>query len=165
MQDIDLTDSAVRNNKTNIRYQQRIVPNNFSVAQTFTQYFTNALKKGSFVSTSFTGADGNTYSLVDDSSGNIKAARTTSGVVDSPAVYLTQPDGTKNQGTIDYDTGKVELNGLIIATISDGTQTVRLTVTPEVNNSDIIPLREQVLTYDVTDTESIKITMNSETII
>jgi len=165
VQDIDLTDSAVRNNKTNIRYQQRIVPNNFSVAQTFTQYFTNALKKGSFVSTSFTGADGNTYSLVDDSSGNIKAARTTSGVVDSPAVYLTQPDGTKNQGTIDYDTGKVELNGLIIATISDGTQTVRLTVTPEVNNSDIIPLREQVLTYDVTDTESIKITMNSETII
>ena len=29
-EDIDLTDSAVRNNKTNIRYQQRIVPNNFS---------------------------------------------------------------------------------------------------------------------------------------
>ena len=165
VQDIDVTDNSIRNNKTNIKYQQRITPSNFSVAQTFTQYFTNALKKGSFVSTSFTSADGNTYSLVDDSSGNVKAARTTSGVVDSPAVYLVQPDGTKNQGTIDYTTGKVTLNGLIISTISDGTQSVRLTVTPDINNSDITPLREHVLTYDVTDTDSITITMNAETII
>jgi len=165
VQDIDNTDVSIRNNTTAIRYQQRIVPTNFSVAQTFTQYFTNALKKGSFSSTSFTSADGNTYSLIDDSLGNIKAARTTSGVVDSPAVYLTQGDGTKNQGTIDYTTGKVTLNSLVIATISDGTQSVRLTVTPDVNNSDITPLREHVLTYDVTDTTAIVINMISETII
>ena len=122
------------------------------------------MKKGSFSSTSFTSADGNTYSLVDDSLGNIKAARTTSGVVDSPAVYLTQGDGTKNQGTIDYTTGKVKLNSLIISSVSDGTKSVRLTVTPDVNNSDITPLREQVLTYDVTDTDAINITMIAETI-
>ena len=165
VQDIDNTNNSIRNNKTSIKYQQRIVPTNFSVAQTFTQYYTNALKKGTFVSTSFTSADGNTYSLVDDSEGNIKAARTTSGVVDSPAVYLTQGDGTKNQGTIDYTTGKVALNSLVIATISDGSKSVKLTVTPDTNNSDITPLREHILTYDVSDTDSINITMIAEAVV
>ena len=117
------------------------------------------------ISTSFTSADGNTYSLVDDSEGNIKAARTTSGVVDSPAVYLTQGDGTKNQGTIDYTTGKVALNSLVIATISDGSKSVKLTVTPDTNNSDITPLREHILTYDVSDTDSINITMIAEAVV
>jgi hypothetical protein len=123
------------------------------------------LKKGTFVSTSFTSVDGNTYSLIDDSLGYIKSARTTDGVVDSPTVYMTQGDGTKHQGTIDYTTGMVNLNSLNIATIVDGTKTIRLTVTPEINNSDVTPLREQVLTYDVTDLDSINITMIAETIV
>jgi hypothetical protein len=165
VQDIDNTNNAVRNNKTSIKYQQRITPSNFSVAQTFTQYFTNALKKGTFVSTSFTSVDGNIYSLIDDSLGYIKSARTTGGVVDSPVVYMTQGDGTKHQGTIDYTTGMVNLNSLNIATIEDGTKTIRLTVTPDINNSDVTPLREQVLTYDVTDLDSINITMIAETIV
>ena len=165
VQDIDNTNNCIRNNKTSINYQQRITPTNFSVAQTFIQYFTNTLKKGTFVSTSFTSTDGNTYSLIDDSEGNIKAAQTTDGVVDSPAVYLTQGDGTKNQGTINYTTGKVELNSLNIVAITDETKTVKLTVTPDTNNSDIAPLREQVLTYDVSDIDSINITMIAETIV
>ena len=117
------------------------------------------------VSTSFTGTDGNIYSLMDDTLGFIKAARTTNGVVDSPLICLTQGDGTKNQGTIDYTTGKIILNSLNITTITDGTKTLRLTITPETNNSDITPLREQVLTYDVTDTDSINITMIAESIV
>ena len=51
------------------------------------------------------------------------------------------------------------------STITDGTTYIKLTVTPSVNNSDITPLREQILTYDVTDTEAIVINMVAETII
>jgi hypothetical protein len=165
VQDIDNTNSSVRNNKTTVKYQQRITPGELGLTSTYTMNFNNALTKDSIVSTSFTASDGITYSLVDDSLGIIKVARTTSGVVDSPAVYFTLPDGTQNQGTIDYTTGKVVLNNFNPYTITDATTNIKFTVTPSVNNNDITPLREQILTYDVTDTASIVINMVAETII
>ena len=163
-QDIDNTNDSIRNNKTIIKYQQRITPATLDTPVTYTLYFNNSLDTASVVSTSFVATDGNTYSLV-DVSGIIKAAKTTSGVVDSPAVYFTLPDGTENQGTIDYTTGKIVLNSFRPVTITDGTANIKLTVTPSINNSDITPLREQILTYDVTDIESIVISMVAETII
>ena len=163
-QDIDNTNDSIRNNKTTIKYQQRITPATLDTPVTYTLYFSNSLDTASVVSTSFTATDGNTYSLV-DVSGIIKAAKTTSGVVDSPAVYFTLPDGTENQGTIDYTTGKIVLNSFRPVTITDATANIKLTVTPSINNSDITPLREQILTYDVTDTASIVINMVAETII
>ena len=152
-------------NKTIIKYQLRITPATLGLTSTYTLNFNNALTTSSVVSTSFTASDGNTYSLVDDGLGIMKVARTTSGVVDSPAVYFTLPDGTQNQGTIDYTTGKVVLTSFNPSTITDGTTYIKLTVTPSVNNSDITPLREQILTYDVTDTDAIVINMVAETII
>ena len=163
-QDIDNTNDSIRNNKTIIKYQQRITPATLDTPVTYTLYFSNSLDTASVVSTSFVATDGNTYSLV-DVSGIIKAAKTTSGVVDSPAVYFTLPDGTENQGTIDYTTGKIVLNSFRPVTITDATSNIKLTVTPSINNSDITPLREQILTYDVTDTASIVINMVAETII
>ena len=163
-QDIDNTNDSIRNNKTTIKYQQRITPATLDTPVTYTLYFSNSLDTASVVSTSFVATDGNTYSLV-DVSGIIKAAKTTSGVVDSPAVYFTLPDGTENQGTIDYTTGKIVLNSFRPVTITDATANIKLTVTPSINNSDITPLREQILTYDVTDTASIVINMVAETII
>ena len=165
VQDIDNTNNSIRNNKTTLKYQLRITPATLGLTATYTLNFNNALTKSSVVSTSFTASDGNTYSLVDDGLGIIKVARTTSGVVDSPAVYFTLPDGTQNQGTIDYTTGKIVLTNFNPSTITDGTTYIKLTVTPSVNNSDITPLREQILTYDVTDTEAIVINMVAETII
>ena len=164
MQDIDNTNSSVRNNKTTVKYQQRIIPGELGLTSTYTMNFNNVITEGSIVSTSFTASDGITYSLV-DVGGIIKVAKTTSGVVDSPAVYFTLPDGTQNQGTIDYTTGKVVLNNFNPYTITDATTNIKFTVTPSVNNNDITPLREQILTYDVTDTESIVINMVAETII
>ena len=163
-QDIDNTNDSIRNNKTIIKYQQRITPATLDTPVTYTLYFNNSLDTASVVSTSFVATDGNTYSLV-DVSGIIKAAKTTSSVVDSPAVYFTLPDGTENQGTIDYTTGKIVLNSFRPVTITDATSNIKLTVTPSINNSDITPLREQILTYDVTDTASIVINMVAETII
>ena len=101
--------------------------------------------------------------------GNVKLIRSTytSGTVtvDSPAVYMTLTDGSTNLGTIDYDTGKVVLNNFTPYTISDSTSNIKVTVTPSVNNSDITPIREQILTTDTTDADGIKVTMVSETII
>ena len=165
VQAIDNTDVSIRNNKTAIKYQQRITPATLDTPTTYTMYFNNQVETGSMSSTSFTGTDGNTYSLIDDKLGSIKSAKTTSGVVDSPKSYLIQSDGTSNQGTIDYATGKVILNSFRPLAITDGTTNIKLTVTPEINNSDITPLREQILTYDVTDTESISINMVAETIV
>ena len=165
VQDIDNTNNSIRNNKTLIKYQQRIAPETLNVPQTYTLYFTNAIEKGSVTSTSFTGTDGNTYSLVDDSLGNIKAAKTTNGVVDTPKEYLIQSDGSTNQGTIDYTTGKIQLGSLRPLAITDGSSSIRFNVTPELNNSDITPLREQIITYDANEASSITINMVAETII
>ena len=162
---VDNTNSAIRNSKTSIKYQMRIVPVTLATTSTYTMEFNTTLTKGTVVSTSFTQSDGNTYSLIDDSAGIIKVVRTTSGVIDSPIVYFTIADGSQNQGTIDYDTGKIVLNNFNPYTISDGTTDIKFTVTPGTNNQDITPLREQILTTDSTDTAAIVISMVAETII
>ena len=129
-------------------------------------YFSNALEKGSVISTSFTGTDGYIYCLVDDSNGNVAAARLDDdGVMILPHLYLIQPDGGTYQGTIDYTTGTIVLNSFRPLAISDSTSSIKLNVVPSINNSDIVPLREQILTYDVTDIKAITINMVAETII
>jgi hypothetical protein len=165
VQDIDNTSSAIRNSRSTIKYRQLITPAVMNTPVTYTQNFNNALEKGSLKSTSFVATDGNTYSMVDDSAGAIKLARTTSGVLVSPSVYFTQTNGSTTQGSIDYTTGQIILTSLRPVAITDGTLSIKLTVTPEQNNSDITPKWEQLLTYDVTDTEAITISMVAETII
>ena len=162
---IDNTDSAIRNSKTSLKYQMWITPVTLATVSTYTMEFNNPVTKGSISSTSFTASDGNTYSLIDDSAGVIKNTKITSGVVDSPAVYFTLPDGSTTQGTIDYTTGKVILSNFNPYTITDGTTSIRMNVTPETNNQDITPLREQILTLDSTDSTAIVINMVAETII
>ena len=162
---IDNTDSAIRNSKTSLKYQMWITPVTLATVSTYTMEFNNPVTKGSISSTSFTASDGNTYSLIDDSAGVIKNTKITSGVVDSPAVYFTLPDGSTTQGTIDYTTGKVVLSNFNPYTITDGTTSIRMNVTPETNNQDITPLREQILTTDANDASAISITMVAETII
>ena len=162
---IDNTDSAIRNSKTSLKYQMWITPVTLATVSTYTMEFNNPVTKGSISSTSFTASDGNTYSLIDDSAGVIKNTKITSGVVDSPAVYFTLPDGSTTQGTIDYTTGKVVLSNFNPYTITDGTTSIRMNVTPETNNKDITPLREQILTLDSTDSTAIVINMVAETII
>ena len=166
---IDNTNSSIRNSKTSIKYQMQITPATLATVATYTLEFNNPVTKSTVVSTAFTASDGNTYTLVDDGLGIIKLARstyTTSGVtVDNPTVYMTLTDGSENQGTINYTTGKVELNNFNPYTISDSSSSIRFTITPETNNQDITPLREQILTTDIADTSAIAVTMVSETII
>ena len=166
---IDNTSSAVRNSKTSIKYQLRITPATLGVTSTYTMEFNAPLTKGTITSTAFGASDGYTYTLVDDSAGIIKLARSTytasAVTVDSPVVYMTLVDGSQNQGTINYTTGKVVLNNFNPYTISDGTSNIKFTVTPDTNNQDVTPLREEILTTDTTDTTAIVVTMVAETII
>ena len=166
---IDNTNSSIRNSKTSIKYQMQITPATLATVATYTLEFNNPVTKSTVVSTAFTASDGNTYTLVDDGLGIIKLARstyTTSGVtVDNPTVYMTLTDGSENQGTINYTTGKVELNNFNPYTISDSSSSIRFTITPETNNQDITPLREQILTTDINDSTAIVVNMVAETII
>ena len=168
---IDDTNSSIRNSKTSIRYQMQIAPTTLAVAATYTMEFNTTLTKGTLTSTAFTASDGFTYTLIDDSLGNVKLVRSTytsstdSVAIDIPTTYMTLPSGSQNLGTIDYTTGKVVLNSFTPYTISDGKTYIKMTVTPGTNNQDITPLREQIITTDSTDTAAINITMVAETII
>ena len=166
---IDNTDSSIRNSKTSVKYQMRLTPATLGTTNTYTLEFNASLTKSTVVSTAFTASDGNTYYLLDDGAGIIKVVRAiyTSGVVTTytPTTYFTLPDGSTNQGTIDYTTGKVVLNNFNPYLITDGTSNIKFTVTPGTNNQDITPLREQILTTDTIDTAAIVINMVAETII
>ena len=191
-QDIDNTNDSIRNNRTTMRYQQRIAIETLDTPITYTLNFNNALQHGNLISSSFIATDGYTYTLVDDTIGNIKAVKLNSGGVWTGPVHIREssvlhtgeyhyavdvhdtdsqlldlfilPDGSTDYGTIDYATGKVILNSFRPVTITDGNDYIKITVTPTYNNSDITPLREQILTYDVNDTEAIVINMVAETI-
>jgi len=166
---IDNTNSSVRNSKTSIKYQMKITPATLATTSTYTLEFNAPLTKGSITSTAFGTSDGYTYTLVDDSAGIVKLARstytTTAVTVDSPVVYMILADGSENQGTVDYTTGKIVLNNFNPYSISDSTTSIKFTVTPGTNNQDITPLREQILTTNTTDTAAIVVTMVAETII
>jgi len=166
---IDNTDSSIRNSKTSVKYQMRITPATLGTTNTYTLEFNAPLTKSTVVSTAFTASDGNTYYLLDDGAGIIKVVRAiyTSGVVTTytPTTYFTLPDGSTNQGTIDYTTGKVMLNNFNPYLITDGTSNIKFTVTPGTNNQDVTPLREEILTTDTIDTAAIVINMVAETII
>jgi len=166
---IDNTDSSIRNSKTSVKYQMRITPATLGTTNTYTLEFNASLTKSTVVSTAFTASDGNTYYLLDDGAGIIKVVRAiyTSGVVTTytPTTYFTLPDGSTNQGTIDYITGKVVLNNFNPYLITDGTSNIKFTVTPDTNNQDVTPLREQILTTDTIDTAAIVVNMVAETII
>lgn len=168
---IDDTNSSIRNSKTSIRYQMQIAPMTLAVAATYTMEFNTTLAEGTLTSTAFTASDGYTYTLFDDSLGVVKLIRSTytsatdSIAVDNPVAYMTLVDGSQNLGTIDYTTGKVVLNNFTPHTISDGKTYIKMIVTPGINNQDITPLREQIITTDSADTAAINITMVAETIV
>ena len=166
---IDNTNQAIRNSKTTIKYQLRVTPATLATTSTYTLEYGNTITKGTLTSTAFTASDGNTYTLVDDSAGIVKGVRVVyaSGVITAytPTTYFTLPDGATTQGTIDYDTGKVVLNNFNPYTISDSSADIKVNVIPAVNNADITPIREQILTTDTTDVDGITVTMVAETIV
>jgi hypothetical protein len=201
LREIDNTSNAIRNTKLMVRYAQRIYPATFGVPATYIVNFNNPILQGCFKSTQFVGSDGQTWQLVDDTVGNVKIVKLSTGTLtgtswvndyssghvhrvddtgtlhtgkyhyeeehDVASQLLEQmilPDGTTNIGTIDYTTGQIKLVNFAPMSITSGDSYIKLSVHPQVTTSDVTPLREQILTYDVNDLESIVIKMVSEII-
>ena len=74
------------------------------------------------------------------------------------------PDGTTIQGSVDYATGQIKLVNFSPVSITSGDGYIKLSVHPQVTMTDVTPLREQIITYDVNDAEAIVINMVSEVI-
>ena len=199
--EIDNTNSSIRNNKTMVRYAQRIYPATMGVPAAYTINFNNPILQGCFKSTQFVASNGQTYQLVDDTVGNVKIVRLSTGTLTGTAwvndyssghihrvdttgtlhtgkyhyeeahatasqllEQMILPDGTTNIGTVDYTTGQIKLVNFAPYAITSGDAYIKLSVHPQVTTSDVQPLREQILTYDVNDLESIVIKMVSEII-
>ena len=158
---IDASDNSILSNITTLKIEKTIKP----VLNTSSQYildYSNALYNphsghnatmgGIVVSTGFTIAgNSNTIFIDDDGNGNIRTYYLVGG---TSRTYLNN-----TAGTVDYSTGLVTLPSLTITGTSNSDGTVSVVVQPKSN--DIVPVRNQLLEIDFTNT---KVTAEVDTI-
>jgi len=153
---INKADDSILSNITTLKLHKSFTAT-LTSSTTYTISFNNALYNphsghnsdmgGILSSSSFkvSGDTTNDYFLNDDGQGNIRLYYVAGGV----NVYINN-----TQGTIDYTTGKITLNSLHISEVGnvDGatSTTIRLTVVP--NSVDVVPVRNQVIEIDETNT-------------
>ena len=153
---INKVDTAILSNITTVKMHKSFTATT-SGATTYTIKYNNAFYNphsghnasagGVLVSSGFkiNGDTTNEYFLDDDGAGNVRLYY---------LVGQTRTYTNNTLGTIDYTNGTITLNSLFITEVSnvDGatSTTVRLTVIP--NSVDIIPVRNQVLEIDETNT-------------
>ncbi len=153
---VNKADDSILSNITTLKLHKSFTAT-LTSSTTYTISFNNALYNphsghnsdmgGILSSSSFkvSGDTTNDYFLNDDGQGNIRLYYVAGGV----NVYINN-----TQGTIDYTTGKITLNSLHISEVGnvDGatSTTIRLTVVP--NSVDVVPVRNQVIQIDETNT-------------
>ena len=153
---INKVDTAILSNITTVKMHKSFTATTTS-ATTYTIKFNNVFYNphsghnasggGILVSSGFkiNGDITNEYFLDEDGAGNIRLYY---------LVGQTRTYTNNSIGTIDYTNGTITLNSLFITEVSnvDGASstTVRLTVIP--NSVDVIPVRNQVLEIDETNT-------------
>ena len=149
---IDASDPSILSNITSIRIAKSFTPTlnatnqyiiNFSNRLYNPHSGHNSMFGGIVSSTGFTiTSNTNTLYLDDDGTGNIRSyfleAGTNRSYVDS--VF----------GTIDYVTGTITLPSLIPSGVSNSDGTITITVHPRSN--DVVPVRNQLLAIDLTNT-------------
>jgi len=152
---VDDANSSILNNTTNVTLGKFFTPTT-TAAASYNLYFNNALYNphtghnasggGILSSTGFfiSGDTTNEHFFDDNGEGVVRLYYTQSGI----KVYT---DSTA--GTINYTTGAIAIDSIFITTVSDvdgGTSTqIRITVIP--NSKDIVPIRNQVLKIDFTN--------------
>ncbi len=152
---IDDTDNSILSNVTTVTLGKFITPVT-SEATAYTLSFDNAFfhphdghnsaAGGITASTGFSIEAGTLeYFLDDDGSGNIRIYYLVAGV-------RTYYDVTA--GTIDYTNGEIKLNPIKITSVSnvDGSTSTKFRVTVLPNSNDIVPVRNQLLELDLTNT-------------
>ena len=153
---IDDTDNSILSNVTTVTLAKFVTPVT-STATAYTLSFDNAFfhphdghnsaAGGIIASTGFL-IDGNTtreYFFDDDGNGNLRIYYLVAGV----RTYFNTL-----AGTVDYDNGEIKINPVRITGVSDVDEATstrfRLTVLP--NSNDIVPVRNQLLELDLTNT-------------
>ena len=163
---IDETDESILSNITTIKMRKSFVPTLGSSTK-YTINFANALynphsghnsASGGILESSGFKIDGNTtdvFFLDDDGQGNVRRYKN-DGAVRSYA--------NSTQGTIDYSTGKVEVNSLNVSNIENirGAASTVIEITVKPNSNDIVPIRNQVLDIDVANSS---VTVESDTLV
>ena len=150
---IDSTDTSILSNITNVTMAKRFTPR-LNASTGYNIYFNNALynphsehnKSGGGVITSsgfyVDGDADNEQFFDDDGDGNLRRYY---------VVGVTRNYQDSTAGTIDYVTGAIKVNALIITSISDvdnvSSTTIRFTAVP--SSKDIVPVRNQILEIDL----------------
>jgi len=142
---IDETNPAITNDLTTVLMQKRFVPP-LNVIDTYTILFSNpilpnTLSSGSFVDTADPNyVSGQLYFFDDDGQGSIRTYK----FVGPVKTYTNL-----KSGTIDYSTGNVILSYFKPSSITDTTQTLKISVQPQIN--DISPIRNNIILIDPND--------------
>ena len=153
---INKVDPSILSNITTVKLHKSFTATTTS-STTYTIGFNNALYNphsghnatggGVLVSSGFkiNGDATNEYFLDEDGAGNVRLYY---------LVGTTRTYANSTQGTINYSTGVVTINSLHVTSVSnvDGatSSAIRLTVIP--NSVDVVPVRNQVLEIDETNT-------------
>ena len=153
---IDDTDTSITSNITTVMMGQNFTPTT-TASTSYILQFNNAIfhphaahesgTGGVIASTGFTisGDTTNEIFFDDDGSGNIRTFYLVAGV----RVYKDE-----TAGTVDYTTGKITINGIFITSISnvDGASSTIIRITAIPDSLDIVPVRNQILEIDFTNT-------------
>tara|TARA_Y100001937_G_C7133720_1_gene338872 strand:+ start:1225 stop:3150 length:1926 start_codon:yes stop_codon:yes gene_type:complete len=151
---IDSADTAILNNTATVTMAKFITPT-LSTKESFIVNFANALFNphsghnadagGIIASTGFFLGATTEYFFDDDGTGNLRIYSLVSGA----RVYFDSA-----AGTVDYTNGKVTINPLTITAISnvDGDSSVAIRITAIPNSNDVVPVRNQILEIDLTNT-------------
>ena len=152
---IDDTDESILSNITTVKLSQFFTPT-LNVNTKYELEFNNAVynphsghassEGGVLSSTGFTiSGDTNEMFLNDDGNGVIRMFYYTDGTT------ITYKDETA--GTIDYNTGKIELTALNITSVSnvDGAASTRVRIVVTPNSTDVVAVRNQILQIDFTN--------------
>ena len=152
---IDDTDNSILSNVTTVTLAKFVTPDT-TKATAYTLSFDNAFfhphdghnsaAGGIIASTGFfIDAETTEYFFDDDGTGNLRIYYLVAGV-------RTYYDALA--GTVDYDNGEIKINPVKITSVSNVDESAstkfRLTVLP--NSNDIVPVRNQLLELDLTNT-------------
>ena len=152
---IDDTDTAILSNVTNISIGKFFTPTT-TASTAYTLNFNNAFYNphsghnatagGVIASTGFkiSGDTTNVMYFDDDGEDNLRLYYVVAGV----RVYQDE-----TAGTVTYSTGKISINGIYITDVSDvdGATSTQIRVTATPDSKDIVPVRNQLLEIDFTN--------------
>ena len=150
---IDDTDSSILNNITTVTMAKLVTPTT-TTSTSYTLNFNNAFYNpvsgynaangGIIASTGFYLGGTTEYFFDDDGVGNLRIYSLVQGV-------RTYFDSTA--GTVDYANGVIKITSVLITSVSnvDGVASTRFRLTVIPNSTDIVPVRNQLLEIDTTN--------------